>query len=160
MACLIGPDNPNWQGGKRSHPLYTAYHGMLHRCRNPNDRFFDYYGGRGITVCQRWADDFWAFVEDMGERPDGTTLDRIDNDGDYEPGNCRWATPEVQRINRRPRAVASHCPKGHEFTSENTRIRGNGRRACCECARDYQRRYVSRQRAARIAAEYQARTAS
>jgi hypothetical protein len=73
---------------------------MRHRCRNPNGKDFKYYGGRGIRVCERWSD-FTNFLADMGERPPGQSLDRIDNDGNYEPGNVRWATRKQQRANRR-----------------------------------------------------------
>lgn len=76
---------------------------MVQRCTNPNCRRFADWGGRGITVCERW-ESFENFLADMGERPEGMTLDRRDNDGDYEPGNCRWATPKEQRANQRPTA--------------------------------------------------------
>jgi hypothetical protein len=73
---------------------------MLERCRNPKSYAHAYYAGRGISVCDRWAK-FANFLADMGERPDGTTLDRVDNDGNYEPGNCRWATKREQQGNTR-----------------------------------------------------------
>lgn len=85
------------------HPLYALWRGMRARCLNPNHKGYPDYGGRGIKVCERW-DNFAAFVEDMGEKPGPEyTLDRIDNDGDYEPGNTRWATWEEQHANKRVR---------------------------------------------------------
>lgn len=82
---------------------YNSWRAMLERCRYARHPRFQEYGGRGIQVCDRWqgAGGFSRFLEDMGERPAGMTLDRIDVDGNYTPGNCRWATPILQRWNRR-----------------------------------------------------------
>ena len=82
------------------HPLYTVWYGMRARCNNTNHSQFSNYGARGITVCDRW-NDFTLFVEDMGERPEGHTLDRKDNDGNYEPSNCCWSSRANQQRNRR-----------------------------------------------------------
>ena len=73
---------------------------MRTRCNNPNFPAYPSYGGRGISICPEW-DDFWVFVSDMGECPEGFTLDRIDIDGDYTPDNCRWASRSNQQFNRR-----------------------------------------------------------
>lgn len=150
---------------------------MFDRTGNPRNPSFRYYGGRGITVCNRWRS-FENFLADMGQRPAGKSIDRIDNDGNYEPGNCRWATRvEQMRNTRRSRSIAAaaeaagvkihtvetrlargwnlaralsipsgqtrnqhtgktHCPRGHEYTPENTIIRRTGWRECRTCRRE------------------------
>ena len=82
-------------------PEYQSYSAMVQRCTNPNNRDWKNYGGRGIKVCNEWLDNFETFLNDMGSRPIGTTLDRINSNWNYEPGKCRWATPKVQANNRR-----------------------------------------------------------
>lgn len=81
--------------------LYSTWRNMRHRCLNPLNREYKRYGARGITVCERWMK-FENFKADMGEKPDGSSLERIDVNGPYEPGNCKWATPLEQRLNQRP----------------------------------------------------------
>jgi hypothetical protein len=82
--------------------LYSVWSNMQNRCNNPNATGYDDYGGRGIKVCKRW-ESYKQFEQDMGTRPIGTTLDRINNDGDYMPSNCRWATILTQSVNKRTR---------------------------------------------------------
>jgi len=81
---------------------YRSWEAMITRCQSKTAKEYPIYGGRGIEVCARWHDSFLAFLEDMGERPEGLTLDRIDNNGNYEPSNCRWADKCIQQQNQRP----------------------------------------------------------
>lgn len=94
----------------KNRPLYSIWSDMKQRCFNQNHAAYKYYGARSISVCERWLT-FENFVEDMGERPTGTSLDRINNDGNYEPGNCRWATPKEQMSNRRVESKARASSK-------------------------------------------------
>jgi hypothetical protein len=96
-------------GGKPSR-TYRSWCEMIARCSSPHRKDWLNYGGRGITVCERWSD-FANFLEDMGERPDGKTLNRVDNNVGYEPGNCAWATWFEQNQNRRDTIYVTICSK-------------------------------------------------
>ena len=184
---------------KTEHPLYGTWKAMRMRCTNKNSPQWDDYGGRGISVCARWQgkEGFRNFVADMGARPNGCTLDRINNDGNYEPSNCKWSTRSEQQhnqtvtrkvtieniqyaavelaqkygfktdtivtrasqglsfaevISKKKRVFLdglklggiangaqqkkkTHCPKGHQYTEENTSTSKDGFRRCKTCKR-------------------------
>lgn len=88
--------------GRNDTTEHRIWRGMKQRCLNSKDHAYKHYGGRGITICQRWLDNFQNFFDDMGPRPTSKhSIDRIDNDGNYEPGNCKWSTPSEQNSNQR-----------------------------------------------------------
>jgi hypothetical protein len=156
--------------------LSAIWRNMIRRCHNPESHDYPRYGGRGIKVCEAWRNSFQRFCEDIGPRPSAEhSVDRYpNNDGDYEPGNCRWATRKEQAANRdwpndawratRPavlkRANAAriakftaetHCKFGHEFTVENTYTQSNGCRGCRTCQKRRQREFYLRTKQANAA---------
>lgn len=96
----IGENAYSYKHGKWDHYLYKTWRNMISRCENKNDHAYKNYGARGIYVCEEWHD-INSFISDMGDRPEGASLDRINNDGPYSPQNCRWATNAQQSRNRR-----------------------------------------------------------
>lgn len=96
---------------------YSSWLSMRKRCNNPRGRDRINYGDRGVKVCPQW-DSFQTFLKDMGERPEGTTIDRINNEGDYEPNNCRWASHSQQMVNRRPLGESGYY--GVQFTTRKS----------------------------------------
>lgn len=141
---------------KRTHgmsrtPMYVIWTAIIQRCTNPHHVRYADYGGRGITICPEWRHDFAAFYAYVGDRPPGLTLDRIDNNSGYQPGNLRWATYVEQRANRResvhPESRKTNCPRGHPYDQTNTYLDNRGHRACrtCVLARNRQRRLAQKE---------------
>jgi hypothetical protein len=116
-------------------PMYNAWRSIKERCFCTTTEAYDRYGGRGITMHPAWVDDFAAFYAYVGDCPSpGMSLDRINNDGNYEPGNVRWATAKEQANNRRPRKRKPKCHLGHDLTPENTYVqKKTGYRYCKAC---------------------------
>lgn len=140
----------NWtvkHGGSRRGlrlPEYNIWAKMRSRCENTNNKDFRNYGGRGITVCERWRS-FANFIVDMGRRPSSQhTIERIDNDSCYSIDNCIWATRDIQARNRRPRRLLSVCQRGHELSGENVYLRANGKRGCKKCRRLNMQSFLAR----------------
>lgn len=118
--------------GGNGTPAHKSWRHMRDRCLNPKSKQYRYYGGRGITICPEW-DDFAVFRADMGEPPEGYTLDRIDPNGGYTPSNCRWASKTTQARNQRARASKSGYTGVYPTASGKwvSQIRiGGGRRVC------------------------------
>ena len=117
----------------RYRPTYQSWSDMRKRCTHPNHHKYQHYGARGITVCERWVNDFDAFISDMGIRPPGLTIERVDNDAGYDPFNCIWADLKTQANNKRKRPVnqdrldakerrkqefAKHCAEREKIRAE------------------------------------------
>ena len=112
MAAPNGTRSGKFKHGfsHKRNPTYQTWLDMRQRCTNPNSPPYKNYGGRGIKVCNRWLD-FKSFLEDMGERPIGLSIDRIDNNGNYEPSNCRWVNHKTQCRNYRRNVIIEYGKK-------------------------------------------------
>lgn len=106
-SCGCASRERSTKHGRKNSPEYSSWQAMIARCTRPSHGAYHRYGGRGIKICDRWRHSFEDFFADMGPRPEGLTLDRIDTNGHYEPGNCRWATRAEQSRNQRTNVLLS-----------------------------------------------------
>lgn len=119
-----GCSRGNHKHGMSRTSTYQCWNAMLARCTNSNDSSYKDYGGRGIIVCKEWYK-FENFYSDMGERPEGLSLERIDNNGNYEPNNCRWATRIEQQNNRRSNLILTLNGESHNITEWANKLKVN-----------------------------------
>jgi hypothetical protein len=127
--------------GRTLSPAFRSWLAMRSRCHNPNNGKYYRYGARGIEVCERWRSSFENFFADMGQRPPGASIGRKNNDGNYEPNNCRWETSQQQMENRTKesfdsRSKRTECLQGHPYTEDNTYWTTKGARKCRKCQSD------------------------
>lgn len=124
-GCIPRAKNIRIKHNRSHHPLYACYYRMRHRCENPADKSYERYGGRGIKVCDEWKNDITAFINWglANGYKEGLSIDRIDNDGDYSPENCRWANPTQQSNNRSTNAYVTYNGETHTY-AEWSRITG------------------------------------
>lgn len=112
-SCGCGRKRRWLKHGLSRHPLHKTWASLVYRCTEPTNKQWEDYGGRGITVCAEWLGDggLERFIADMGPRPKGTSIDRIDNNGTYSPANCRWATKVEQNSNTRQNILITYNGK-------------------------------------------------